>query len=80
MAEAKKAKDAAEERVDIYIPRAVGNDEPNLFVSINAKNYILPKGQTSSVPKHVAEEIERSRRAEAALFQKMDAMIAAARR
>lgn len=80
MAEAKKAKDAAEERVDIYIPRAAGNDEPNLFVSINGKNYILPKGQTSSVPKHVAEEIERSRRAEAALFQKMDAMIAAARR
>lgn len=80
MAEAKKTNNAAEERVDIYIPRAVGNDDPNLFVSINGKNFVLPKGQTSSVPKHVAEEIERSRRAEAALFQKMDAMIAAARR
>ena len=80
MAETKKTKDAAEERVDIYIPRAAGNDEPNLFVSINGKNYILPKGQTSSVPKHVAEEIERSRRAEAALYQKKDSLIAAARR
>ena len=32
MAEAKKAKDADEERVDIYIPRAGGNDEPNHIV------------------------------------------------
>lgn len=77
MSETKKA---TGERVDIFIPRAIGNDEPNLFVSVNGMNFILPKGQTSSVPKFVAEEIERSREAEAALYKKMDSMIAAARR
>jgi hypothetical protein len=73
-------KKAADERVAVFIPRAIGNDEPNLFVSVNGMNFILPKGQTSSVPKFVAGEIERSREAEAALYKKMDSMIAAARR
>ena len=73
----KKTKDA-EERVDIYIPRASGNDEPNLFVSVNGMNFLLPKGKTSSVPKSVADEIERARRAQAALDENIDRMLAAA--
>lgn len=77
MAEAKKTKDA-EERVEIYIPRASGNDEPNLFVSVNGRNFILPKGKTSSVPKYVADEIERARRAQTALDETIDRMLAAA--
>ena len=60
-----------EERVEIYIERATGNDDPNLFVSVNGYNCILPKGKTSLVPKSVAEEIHRARRAQ----QKLDATI-----
>ena len=52
------------EREDIFIPKGYANDDPNLFVSVNGKNYLLPKGKTSSVPKHVAEEIRRSLKAE----------------
>ena len=52
------------EREDIFIPKGYANDDPNLFVSVNGKNYLLPKGKTSSVPKHVAEEIKRSLKAE----------------
>jgi hypothetical protein len=51
-------------REDIFIPKGYANDDPNLFVSVNGKNYLLPKGKTSSVPKHVAEEIRRSLKAE----------------
>lgn len=60
-----------EERVEIYIERASGNDEPNLFVSVNGYNCLLPKGKTSLVPKSVADEINRARRAQ----QKLDATI-----
>ena len=63
-----------EERVEVYIERAQGNDEPNLFVSVNGYNCLLPKGQYSKVPKCVAEEIERSRRAQRRLDATMDAL------
>lgn len=55
-------------REDITIPRGQAGDEPNLFVSVNGVNYLLPKGKTSSVPKHIAAEIKRSWRAQ----EKMD--------
>ena len=73
----KKTKETGE-RVDIYIPRAASNEDPNLFVSVNGKNFLLPKGKTSSVPKFVAEEVERAKRAQAALDEKIDMMLAAA--
>lgn len=52
------------EREDIFIPKGYANDDPNLFVSVNGKNYLLPKGKTSSVPVHVAAEIKRSLKAQ----------------
>lgn len=68
-----------EERVEIYIERANGQEEPNLFVSVNGYNCILPKGQTSLVPKSVAEEIHRARRAQQRLDATIDALKAAAK-
>lgn len=67
-----------EERVEIYIERAQGNDEPNLFVSVNGYNCLLPKGQTSLVPKSVADEINRARRAQRRLDATIDALKEAA--
>ena len=67
-----------EERVEIYIERASGNDDPNLFVSVNGYNCLLPKGKTSLVPKSVAEEISRARRAQQQLDATIDAMKEAA--
>lgn len=67
-----------EERVEIYIERASGNDDPNLFVSVNGYNCLLPKGKTSLVPKSVAEEIKRARRAQQRLDATIDAMKEAA--
>ena len=68
-----------EERVEIWIDRASGNDDPNLFVSVNGYNCILPKGKTSLVPKSVADEINRARRAQQRLDATIDALKEAAK-
>lgn len=51
------------EYVDLYVEKGFANDDPNEFISINGKNYVLPKGKTSKVPPAVKAEYERSRRA-----------------
>ena len=60
-----------EDREEIFIERAAANEEPNLFVSVNGYNCLLPKGKISLVPKSVAAEIHRARRAQ----QKLDATV-----
>lgn len=50
--------------VDLFVPKGFANDEPNEFISINGKNFVLPKGKTSKVPAYVKEEYERSIRAQ----------------
>ncbi len=58
MAETKTTK--VDDREEIFIPKGMANDDPNLFVSINGVNYLLPRGKTSKVPSHIAAEIRRS--------------------
>ena len=70
----------APERVDIYVPRGSANDEPDMFISVNGVNYLLPKGQTHNVPKAVADEFYRSLAAQEELDKKMQAMIDEANR
>ena len=53
-----------DDRVEVFVPRTPGNTDPNLVIVINGKNYVLPKGQKSLVPPAVAEEYERSKRAQ----------------
>lgn len=53
-----------EERVPIYIDRAKPNEDPNFYVSINFKTFLLPRGKTSMVPRYVYDEIMRTRSAE----------------
>lgn len=53
--------------VDLFIPRGSSVDEPNKIISVNGKNYVLPKGKTSKVPAFVKYEYERAQRAQEAL-------------
>ena len=53
-----------EDRVEVFVPRTPGNSDPNLVLVLNGKNYVLPKGQKSLVPKAVAELYESSKRAQ----------------
>jgi hypothetical protein len=64
-----------EDREDIFIPRGSSREDPNLFVSVNGRNFLLPKGKTSNVPSYVAEEIRRSWAAEEARYRKSEEMI-----
>ena len=69
----------AEDKVEVYIPRGYANDEPNLTVYVNGRSFILPKGKKSMGPKHIAYEIERSRRAEEAMYERSAALSEAAK-
>lgn len=53
-----------EKRMEIYIPKAYAGEEPNLFVSVNGVNYLLPRGKSSLVPAHIGRELLRSRKAQ----------------
>ena len=61
--------------VDLHIPKGYANDEPNYFISINGKNFILPKGKTSKVPQYVKDEYDRAMRAQEALDAKSEALL-----
>lgn len=67
-----------DDRVEIFIPKGFALEDPNLFVSVNGVGYLLPRGKTSLVPKHVAAEIERSKKAQEAWDEKSAAMVEAA--
>lgn len=65
---------AADDRVDLFIPRGQANDEPNLLISINGVNYLLPKGKTSRVKQCVADEYYRAVRAQERYDRKVSEM------
>lgn len=63
---------------EIFIPRAGAKEDPNLFVSVNGKNFLIPKGKKSKVPRYIADEIRRSERARDAFEAFVDEATAAA--
>lgn len=58
--------------VKVFVPKGFANEEPNLFVGINGRNYLLPRGKESMVPQAVAKEIARARAAQDAMDSAMD--------
>ena len=64
-----------EDYVDLFIPKGYVNDEPNEFISLNGKNYILPRGKTSQVPAAVKRQWEKSQRAQARLDAKSEELL-----
>ena len=62
---------------DIFVPKGYVNEEPNLLISINGKNWVLPRGKTSTVPYYVAAEFRRSLRAQAIMDEHIDSMLGA---
>ena len=74
-----KVEKIKEELEEITIPRGYANDEPNLIVGVNGVTYLLPRGKTSKVPKHVAAEIRRSWKAQETMDQRIDEMLSASK-
>lgn len=54
---------AKQDMVEIFVPKGYANDEPNLLICVNGVNYLLPRGETATVPAFIAEEFNRSQRA-----------------
>jgi hypothetical protein len=74
-----KAAKAADDRVEILVPKGYANDEPNIVIGVNGVNYVLPRGKRSKVPKHIAEEFYRSQAAQEALDKRVDEMLEASK-
>ena len=68
-----------ENRVEVFVPKGYANDDPNLFVSVNGVNYLLPRGKKSLVPDFVAAEVERAKRAAEKQDEKMEQMLEASK-
>jgi hypothetical protein len=75
----KETETPKDDRVEVFIPKGYANDEPNLFVSVNGVNYLLPKGKKSLVPAHIAAEIERSKKAAEKQDENIDKMLEASK-
>lgn len=52
------------EIVELFIDRDPSDQNPNLVIGINGKNWVMPRGETSQVPKFVADEYKRAREAQ----------------
>ena len=61
------AKATKTDLVDLTLPRGYSSDEPNVIISVNGKNWVLPKGKTSKVPAFVKYEYDRACRAKEAM-------------
>ena len=50
--------------VDMFVDRDPSDDNPNVVIGFNGKNYVMPRGEVSRVPKYIKDEYERSKRAQ----------------
>lgn len=64
-----------DDRVEVFVPKGAANDDPNLFVSINGENFLIPKGEVSLVPPYIKAAIERSHSAQAFQEKRSNALI-----
>lgn len=55
--------------VSFAVPRDPSNDDPNLYICINGKAWLLPKGQVVKVPQFVLDEYNRSVEAKEKFFR-----------
>ena len=74
-----KTAKSEDNRVEIFVPKGYANDEPNLLIGVNGVTYLLPKGKKSMVPDFVAEEFNRSQRAQEKLDETMEQMLEASK-
>ncbi len=76
----KAAETPKDNRVEIFVPKGYANDDPNMFISVNGVNYLLPRGKKSMVPDFVAAEFHRSQAAQERLDQNIEQMLEAAKK
>ena len=48
----------------ILVPRGRSLDEPMVYVAVNGKSFLIPKGQKCEVPDYIFEELQRASEAD----------------
>ena len=71
----KTVKNNTSDRISVAVPRGHAGEEPYLFVSVGGVNYLLQRGETSSVPPAVAYEIARADRARSRADRRIKALL-----
>lgn len=72
IAQTEAANAAAEEEVDCYVDLGSLRSNKNIEVSINGKQYIIPRGKQVRIPRKVKEVIDNAIRQRAASFGLQD--------
>lgn len=65
--------------VSLFIERIPGDEDPQVMIGLNGKNYLIPKGKTVQVPKAVADEYHRAMAAHGYSMDHIEGMIEANR-
>lgn len=65
MAATKTAINAMDEKETVFIPKVAG-EEPTVWVGLNGKSWLIPRGEKVEVPKPVADILYASERAKTA--------------
>lgn len=68
-AEIRKAPDPMEEKVRIRLPKDRENKQPDLFVGLNGKTYLIKRGEDVLVPRAVAEILQNSQEQDEAAYE-----------
>ena len=58
------AVNSEKELVELFVDRDPSDENPNLVIGVNGKNFVMPRGEVSKVPKYIKDEYERSKRAQ----------------
>ncbi|MBP3410076.1 MAG: hypothetical protein J6M10_03675 [Clostridia bacterium] len=73
MEAAPEKQDRMKNMVEIYVPRYPGED-PNMWVALNGKRYMIPCGKTSKLPEPVAKLVQASMDARERAFRHIEEM------
>ena len=71
MLQAEMPKDPWKEMKEVFIERGSRNEPKSLFVSVNGRDFMVPKGKAVNVPAPIARRVELYKKAQAHLMDKM---------
>ena len=66
-----KAYDPWKDMKKVFLERGNKNEPKSLFVSVDGRDFMVPKGQEVEVPLPIARVVEMHKRAKAALMETM---------